>query len=119
MTTFEPGASVVFTHGLRDRPFSTAFFASSAAPIITDGFDVLVQDVIAAIATAPWSTSNSAPSRVTLVGLLGRPAAPSAAVKCAGAPSVPLPLAAYAGESDAGKDSSPDSSTAECGASSV
>jgi hypothetical protein len=41
------------THGLLVRPFSTAFLASSAAPIITDGFEVLVQLVIAATATAP------------------------------------------------------------------
>jgi hypothetical protein len=46
---------------------------------MTDGLDVLVHDVIAAIATAPWSSSNSAPSSVTVTGLLGRPSAPSAA----------------------------------------
>ena len=71
MTTLEPGASVVLTHGLRCRPFSTAFLASRAAPIITDGFDVFVHEVIAAIATAPWSSSNFVPSaRVTWAGLL-------------------------------------------------
>ena len=59
MTTFEPGASVVLTHGLRCSPFSTAFLASRAAPIITEGLEVLVHDVIAAITTAPWSTSTS------------------------------------------------------------
>ena len=59
MTTFEPGASVVLTHGLRDRPRSTAFLASSAAPTITDGLDVFVHEVIAAITTAPWSISHS------------------------------------------------------------
>ena len=32
--------------GLRVRPRSTAFFARRPAPIITDGFDVFVQDVI-------------------------------------------------------------------------
>ena len=53
MTTFEPGARLVFTHGLLFRPFSTAFFASRPAAIITVGFDVLVQLVIAAITTAP------------------------------------------------------------------
>ena len=53
MTTLEPGASVVFTHGLRFRPASTAFLASSAAPTITDGFDVFVQEVMAAITTEP------------------------------------------------------------------
>ena len=53
MTTFDPGARLVFTHGLRMRPRSTAFFASRPAPIITLGFEVLVQLVIAAITTAP------------------------------------------------------------------
>ena len=70
MTTFDPGASEVFTHGRRSRPFSTAFRASSAAPIITDGFEVLVHEVIAAIVTAPWSSSSCVPSaRVTGTGL--------------------------------------------------
>src|SRR5665213_1330842 len=39
VTTFEPGARLVFTHGLLLSPFSTAFFASSPAPTITDGFE--------------------------------------------------------------------------------
>ena len=110
MTTFEPGASVVFTHGLRVRPFSTAFLASSAAPIITDGLDVLVQEVIAAIVTAPWSSSNSVPSAsVTWVGLLGRPPSRGRAGdqltrgRLASAPS-------WLGESLAGKDSATASS---------
>ena len=64
MTTFDPGASVVFTHGLRVRPFSTAFLASRPAPIITEGFEVLVHEVIAAIATAPWPIVTSSPSMV-------------------------------------------------------
>ncbi len=55
MTTFDPGARLVFTHGLRVSPFSTAFFATSPAPIITLGFDVFVQLVIAAITTDPCS----------------------------------------------------------------
>jgi hypothetical protein len=53
VTTFEPGARLVFTHGWRLSPRSNAFFASSPAPIITLGFEVLVQLVIAAITTAP------------------------------------------------------------------
>ncbi len=44
---------VVFTHGLTERPFSTAFLASSAAASMTDGLEVLVQLVIAAMATCP------------------------------------------------------------------
>src|ERR1700689_1346404 len=62
MTTLEPGASVVFTHGLRSSPASTAFLATSAAPIMTDGLDVFVHDVIAAITTDPWSTDVVVPS---------------------------------------------------------
>ena len=54
MTTLEPGASVVFTHGFDLNPFSTAFFASRAAPIITEGLEVLVQEVIDAITTSPF-----------------------------------------------------------------
>ena len=49
MTTLLPGASDVLTQGLTVSPRSTAFLASSAAPIITDGFEVLVHDVIEAI----------------------------------------------------------------------
>ncbi len=55
------------THGLAVRPFSTAFLATRAAAIITDGFDVLVQLVMDAIATAPWNRSNDRPS-VSTVG---------------------------------------------------
>src|SRR5213592_490423 len=57
VTTFEPGARLVFTHGWRVSPRSTAFFASSPAPIITLGFDVFVQLVIAAITTEPCSSA--------------------------------------------------------------
>jgi hypothetical protein len=99
----EPGASEVLTHGLRDRPLSTAFLASRAAPIITLGLEVLVHEVIAAITTAPWSISSSWPSRDTRVGLLARPVAVPA---CTGAPLPP----AWLGESEAGNDSSTASS---------
>src|ERR671930_1637637 len=106
MTTFEPGASVVFTHGLRLSPRSTAFLASSAAPTMTEGLDVFVQDVIAAIATAPWSMTNDVPSsRVTGVGVEVRPADPFAAD---GTVAVSLKL----GTSEAGNDSSSASSCA-------
>jgi len=54
VTTFEPGASELFTQGLRFRPFSTAFFATSPAAIITLGLEVLVQEVMAAMTTAPF-----------------------------------------------------------------
>src|SRR5580693_9094078 len=56
-TTCEPGASEVFTHGLTVSPLAAALRASRPAPIMTLGFDVLVQDVIAAITTSPWPRS--------------------------------------------------------------
>src|ERR1017187_440386 len=62
MPTLEPGASEVLTQGLRLSPRSTAFLASSAAPTMTEGLDVLVQEVIAAITTLPWSTEVWVPS---------------------------------------------------------
>src|SRR5215468_1769002 len=97
MTTFEPGASDVLTHGLRDSPRSTALRASSAAPIITCGFDVFVHDVIDAMTTEPWSRSYVVPSAArTGVGLCARP---------------PFAREFDAGESDAGKLSSLSSST--------
>src|SRR5215207_11229770 len=109
MTTLEPGASVVFTHGRRCSPRSTAFFASSAAPIITDGLDVLVHEVIAAMATAPWSTSHDVPSMVMVAGLDARPAAVRAALRWSVGSGEPLPPL-WDGESEAGKDSATDSS---------
>ena len=51
MTTSEPGASDVLTHGGTVSPRATAFCASNPAAIITDGFEVFVHDVIAAITT--------------------------------------------------------------------
>ena len=56
MTTFEPGARLVFTLGSTRSPASTAFLATRPAPTITVGFEVLVQLVIAAITTAPSPT---------------------------------------------------------------
>src|SRR5207244_7097297 len=89
----------------RASPLSTALRASSAAPIMTCGLDVLVQDVIAAITTAPWSSSYSTPSGVvTRIGSLGRPFAPAAAEArtCGSSAGSLWPVA---GESDAGNDS--------------
>ncbi len=100
---------MVLTHGLRWRPFSTAFLASSAAPIITDGLEVLVQEVIAAIATAPWSTSQVVPSTVMVAGLDGRPPPVRAALRWSVGAAEPLPPS-WEGESEAGKDSATDSS---------
>lgn len=40
-------------YGLTERPFSIAFLAKSPAASMTPGFDVFVQEVIAAITTEP------------------------------------------------------------------
>src|SRR3569832_2386451 len=48
VTTLEPGARLVFTQGFTCRPRRTALRASRPAAISTDGFDVLVQLVMAA-----------------------------------------------------------------------
>src|SRR5918993_2810664 len=112
MTTLEPGARLVLTQGLRSSPRSTAFFASSAAPTMTDGLDVLVHEVIAAITTAPWSISVSVPSsRVTFVGALGRGPTGATGWESAGAPG-PLPQWTATG-SLAGEVSATPSSTLE------
>src|SRR5436309_13706154 len=60
VTAFDPGARLVFTHGLLFSPRSAAFFAKMPAPSMTDGFDVLVQLVMAAITTEPFC--NCTPS---------------------------------------------------------
>src|SRR5882724_8092638 len=75
VTTLEPGARLVFTHGFRVRPRSKAFFATRPAPIITLGFDVFVQLVIAAITTAPCSraaVTANVRSRCAAGGRYGR-----------------------------------------------
>jgi hypothetical protein len=59
VTTREPGAIDVFTHGFVSNPFSTAFFARRADPSITDGLEVLVQLVMAAITTDPCRRCTS------------------------------------------------------------
>src|SRR5687767_3573839 len=98
----------VFTHGLRARPFSTALRASRAAPIMTDGLEVLVQEVIEATTTAPWSSTKSPYSSVrTATGLDGRPSAPLAADA---SDSVPSSAKDSTAGSLAGKDSSTASS---------
>ena len=58
---------MVLTQGLLVNPFSTAFFASSAAPIITDGLEVLVHEVIEAITTSPFVTVVGLPFTFTSI----------------------------------------------------
>src|ERR687893_744015 len=104
MTTLDPGARVVLTQGLRARPFSTAFFASRAAPSITCGLEVLVQLVIEEITTAPWSSSKNVPSSpATRTRFEGRPLT-TVDTGCGWPPPFSPPTA---GESEAGKDSAP------------
>ena len=62
MTTREPGARLLLTQGLVSSPRSTAFLARRPAPIMTDGLEVLVQLVIAAMTTAPSCRVMSQPS---------------------------------------------------------
>src|SRR4029079_131930 len=57
-TTWLPGASEVFTHGLAFRPLAAALRAKRPAPISTLGLEVLVQEVIAAITASPWPRSE-------------------------------------------------------------
>src|SRR5258708_18964719 len=64
----EPGARLVFTYGRTSRPSSTAFLASKPAATMTDGFEVLVQLVMAAITTHP-SSSLAAGLAVTAVAV--------------------------------------------------
>ena len=56
---------LVFTQGFRLSPSSTALRAMRPAPIITDGLEVLVQLVIAAITTVPCVMVNRSPSYST------------------------------------------------------
>src|SRR4029450_5169021 len=78
MTTLDPGAREVLTHGLEVRPRSTALRASSPAASMTDGLEGLVQLVMAAMTTCPWSRSQPVPSsRVTGTRLPGRPLTPA------------------------------------------
>src|SRR6185369_4610216 len=78
VTTREPGASEVLTHGLHWRPASTALRATNTAAIITAGFEVLVQLVMAAMTTEPcvtvvaargWRRCSGGDSRISPAGL--------------------------------------------------
>src|SRR5579862_2702657 len=60
VATREPGASEVLTHGFTSRPFSTAFFATRPAASMSEGFEVFVQLVIAAITTDAFPTAPTA-----------------------------------------------------------
>ncbi len=57
VTTRDPGARLVLTQGFVCSPASTAFFAKRPAATMTEGFDVFVQLVIAAMTTDPSRSS--------------------------------------------------------------
>ncbi len=67
-------------------PRSTAFLATRPAPIMTDGFDVLVQLVMAAITTAPSCSVMSAPSSCPLTTGGASGSAAATADMCSAAP---------------------------------
>ena len=60
---------LVLTHGFEVRPFSTAFLARIPAAMSTDGFDVLVQLVMAAMTMLPLSTCCAAASSSGVLGI--------------------------------------------------
>lgn len=62
MTTFEAGDRDVLIYGATSKPNLTAFLARIPAPSITLGFDVFVDDAIAAITMEPCFRVYSVPS---------------------------------------------------------
>src|SRR5205814_9724384 len=64
-TPRDPGGKEALTYGGTDSPRSTAFFARGAAPIMSAGFDVLVQEVIDAIRTSPCPGATVAGGRTS------------------------------------------------------
>src|SRR6266511_3665761 len=62
VTTLEPGARLVLTQGLDERPSAAAFLATRPAATSTYGFEVLVHEVIAAMTTLPCVSENLSPA---------------------------------------------------------
>src|SRR5665213_4429348 len=76
MTTRDPGARVVLTHGLEVRPLATALRATSPGATMTWGLEVLVHEVMAATTTWPSAISSSPlPSREAVWALGSRSSA--------------------------------------------
>ena len=65
-TACDPGDSDVFIYGAIFIPLLKAFLQSRAAQSMTPGFDVLVQEVIAAITTDPCLSLYYDPSNINL-----------------------------------------------------
>ena len=77
LTTWLPGANEVLTHGLDVMPRAAALRASKPAAIKTEGLEVLVQEVMAAITTSPWPRSKflfSTFTRLACSPILAKPA---------------------------------------------
>src|SRR5882724_10728738 len=70
VTTFDPGARELLTQASVERPFSTAFLASRPAATSTDGFDVFVQLVMAAMTTLPCRRFLAYPLELAVAGLV-------------------------------------------------
>src|SRR5689334_14887390 len=68
VTARDPGASEVLTQGCDFRPSARALRASRPAPISTDGLEVLVHEVMAAMTTAPSFSSKLLAPSLTLAG---------------------------------------------------
>src|SRR3954467_1784937 len=109
VTALEPGARDVLTVGPTVSPRATAFRARSPAPIITVGFEVFVQEVIAAIATEPVRTVAVWPrTAIVAVRYPRSSAAGSSIATWAPDGSSRAVVAANDGGSLAGKDSADD-----------
>src|SRR5262249_3433133 len=61
-TTCEPGAKEGLTQGFGRKPSARAFLATRPAATSTEGFEVLVQLVIAAMTTSPSRSARSLPA---------------------------------------------------------
>ncbi len=100
MTTREPGASDVFTVGPTLRPRATAFRASRPAPTITVGFEVLVHEVMAAMATEPERmTALLPPTSTDTEPFSVAPVVPPSSVRRDSSAAVEVPGAAPGNES--------------------
>ncbi|MDT4859414.1 hypothetical protein FQZ97_939220 [compost metagenome] len=76
------------TQGLGFRPRAWALRATRPAAISTDGLEVLVQEVMAAMTTSPSPRSNFSPSTATRGASVGREKTSPRAVAKAGAATV-------------------------------
>src|SRR3954463_6478313 len=94
VTAFDPGARDVLTVGPTRRPRATAFRASSPAPTITVGFDVLVHEVMAAMTTEPSVTTDCSAVAATAAGVVVPSSEPVAAGEAC--PSRAAPPSAFA-----------------------